>query len=155
MIAGKKFCNKIWNATRFVLLQIGNSQFPISNFQKNFKFQISNFKLTIADKKIVNGLKKTTAEVSGFIEKYEFGQALHKLYDFFWHEYADVYIETAKKQIAQEKLKESTQNILLKIHLDLLKLLHPFLPFITEEIWQSFGGFNNSKSFLIIESWPK
>ena len=119
---------------------------------------------TAADKKILNGLKKITAEVGNLVEKYEFGHALHKLYDFFWHEYADVYIETAKHQMMDEKLKISTQNILLKINTNLLKLLHPFLPFITEEIW---GILNNSDALrgrspdrkrrgklLLIEDWP-
>lgn len=128
MITGKKFANKIWNATRFVL--------------QNVDLKIQNTKLTEADKKILNGLKKTTAEVSSLIEKYEFGHALHKLYDFFWHEYADIYIEVSKKQMNRE--------ILLKVHTDLLKLLHPFLPFITEEIWSSF----NKKNLLLIENWP-
>ncbi len=150
MLTGKKFCNKIWNASRFVLLQIGNSQFSILNFQKNSKFKIQNSKLTIVDKKILSGLKKTTAEVGNLIEKYKFGQALHKLYDFFWHEYANIYIETAKKQLANNKLKSSTQNVLLKVHIDLLKLLHPFLPFITEEIWEAF----NKKNLLLVENWP-
>ena len=75
---------------------------------------------------------------------------IHKFYDFFWHEYADIYIETAKKQLADKNLKASTQNILMTIHMDLLKLLHPFLPFITEEIWSAF----NKKNLLLIESWP-
>lgn len=95
------------------------------------------------DKKILNGLKKTTVEVGNLIEKYEFGKALHKLYDFFWHEYADIYIETSKKQM--------NRKILLKVHTDLLKLLHPFMPFITEEIWGAF----NKKKLLLIEPWPK
>ena len=154
IFAGKKFCNKIWNATRFVLMaQNGKSEI------RNLKFEI-NTKLTEADKKILKDLGKIIKEVGNGIEKYEFGHALHKLYDFFWHEYADIYIETAKKQMTDEKLspsgrspkgrKTSTQNVLWRIHTDLLKLLHPFLPFITEEIWGVF----NKKTLLIIENWP-
>ncbi|MDP3004095.1 MAG: valine--tRNA ligase [Candidatus Azambacteria bacterium] len=132
ILAGKKFCNKIWNASRFVL-QNADSKFKIEN-------------LTPADKKILLGLKKLQKDVGKFIEKYEFGKALHCLYEFFWHQYADIYIETAKKQPA---------NVLLYVHLNLLKLLHPFLPFITEELWKSFSKFNGSKKLLLIENWPK
>jgi len=155
VLAGKKFCNKIWNASRFVLQNV-NLKLKI----KNSKLQLKNKNLTNADKKILNGLKKATKEVSGLIDKYEFGHALHKLYDFFWHEYADIYIETAKHQLRRSEevgapteaseLAKSTQNVLLKVHLRLLKLLHPFLPFITEEIWSAF----NKKKLLLIESWP-
>ncbi len=154
MLAGKKFANKIWNATRFVLqnvnLNIENHPHPLLN-KEGTKGRLKNKNLTEADKKILNGLKKTTSEINNLIEKYEFGHALHKLYDFFWHKYADFYIEIAKKQLADSKLKSSTQNILFKIHTDLLKLLHPFLPFITEEIWGAF----NKKNLLLIERWPK
>lgn len=146
VLTGKKFCNKIWNATRFVLM---NKPWPI-NTDLVRRLTQKNKNLTAADKKIINGLKEIKLEICNLIEKYEFGKALHNLYDFFWHEYADVYIETAKNQMADEKLKISTKNILLKIHLDLLKLLHPFLPFITEEIWSAF----NKKNLLLIEDWP-
>ncbi|KKS44056.1 hypothetical protein A2567_02455 [Candidatus Azambacteria bacterium RIFOXYD1_FULL_42_11] len=143
MITGKKFANKIWNATRFVLMaQNGKFEIRNSKFEKNSKLKIKNSKLTEADKKILNGLKKTTAEVNNLIEKYEFGKALHLLYDFFWHEYADVYIEAVKKQLNRE--------VILKVHIDLLKLLHPFMPFITEELWGMF----DKKGLLIIEKWP-
>jgi valyl-tRNA synthetase len=152
MLTGKKFCNKIWNASRFVLMAqngISNSKFLISKQILNPKSQ------TEADKKILNGLKKITLEVSSSIEKYEFGKALHKIYDFFWHKYADVYIETVKNQLINKKIKTQTQKVLLKVHSDMLKLLHPFLPFITEEIWQSFNKLNKSKKLLLIENWPE
>ena len=146
MTTGKKFCNKIWNASRFVLM---NKSSQINADLKR-RFTQKNNNLTAADKKILKSLKKTIKDVGSSIEKYEFGKALHKLYDFFWHEYADIYIEIAKKQLTDEKLKASTKSILLKVHLDLLKLLHPFLPFITEEIWNLF----NKKNLLLVENWP-
>mgnify|MGYP001589925027 CR=1 FL=1 len=149
VLAGKKFCNKIWNATRFVLQNVKSK---IKN-QKS-KLQAKNQNLTEADKKILGGLKKTRKEADALIEKYEFGRALHLLYDFFWHEYADIYIETAKRQMADKKLKGATQAVLVKVHSDLLKMLHPFLPFITEELWGAFGGFSGSKNLLLVESWP-
>ena len=146
ILAGKKFCNKIWNASRFVLQNTN----PKIKSQKS-KVQFKNTKLTSADKKILLGLKKLQKEIGNRMEKYEFGKALHRLYDFFWHQYADIYIETAKNQLADKKLKIQTQNVLLYVHLNLLKLLHPFLPFITEEIWLAF----NNKNLMMIENWPK
>ncbi|MBI2635497.1 MAG: valine--tRNA ligase [Parcubacteria group bacterium] len=178
MLTGKKFCNKIWNATRFVKQNVNSKIPPTPRLRRASK----NQNLTEADKKILSGLKKTIVEVGNRIEKYEFGQALHKLYDFFWHEYADIYIETAKKQLrrseevgaptkaselADEKARQQTQEVLIKVHEDLLKLLHPFLPFLTEEIW---GILNNSDAPqsggrspdrkrrgkpIMIEEWPK
>ena len=145
MMTGKKFCNKIWNASRFVL----------QNVNSNLKYKISNIKfknknLTEADRKIISCLKKTTKEVDGLIEKYEFGKALHKLYDFFWHNFCDIYIEKSKMQIKNIKLTENTNQILHKVLTDSLKLFHPFIPFITEEIWSHF----NKENLLLIENWP-
>src|SRR3989344_1330180 len=84
---------------------------------------------------------KTKKEVTRLIDKYEFGQALHLLYDFFWHEFCDVYLETSKKEPSVEVLRH--------VLCESLKLLHPFMPFITEAIWKHFGA-----KPLIIEKWP-
>ena len=149
LIAGKKFCNKLWNASRFVLQQIGipNSQFPISNKISNFK------KLTKADKIILRELRKTIKEVDKNIEKFQFGQALQALYDFFWHEFCDVYLEASKAQLTDPKRKEQTRRILLHVLANSLKLLHPFTPFITEEIYSHLPI--KDKTMLIVENWPK
>lgn len=128
VVAGRKFCNKIWNASRFVLQQSGKSQPKNQN-----------------DKKILAELKKTAKEVDRRIEKYEFGQALHVLYDFFWHSFCDRYLEESKKSLNPE--------VLAHVLFTSLKLLHPFLPFITEKIWQELPIKN--KNLLMIESWPK
>ena len=128
VIAGKKFCNKIWNAARFVLQN--------KNLNTNKK--------TPADKKILAQLQKTQKDVPKLIDKYDFGQALHILYDFFWHDFCDVYLEESKKnpnpEVLSHVLKES------------LKLSHPFMPFITEKIW---GEMPDSKNLLIIERWSR
>lgn len=145
-LTGKKFCNKIWNASRFVLQQI-----EISNLQFSIFNKISNIKpKTNADKKILKDLEKIVKEIGSKIEKYEFGKALHKLYNFFWHDFCDIYIEKSKIQINNDKLSEDTKLILSKILMDSLKLLHPFMPFITEEIWSQFD-----KDLLLIQTWPK
>ncbi|MBI2122250.1 MAG: class I tRNA ligase family protein [Candidatus Sungbacteria bacterium] len=148
VVAGKKFANKIWNASRFVLLQIPNSKFQTPN-----KSQIPNSKFqTSADKKILKQLEKTKKDVSKSIDKYEFGQALHALYEFYWHEFCDVYIETAKSQITNHKSQAATENILLYVLIESLKLLHPFMPFVTEEIWSHLPL--KDKKLLLVENWP-
>ena len=105
---------------------------------------------TPENKEILEKLNKTIISISGDIENYDFGQALHTLYDFVWHEYADKYIEYAKTKDSEE-----TKEILLSSLLIILKLLHPFMPFITEEIWSMISDNSDGKKMLIIEEWPK
>jgi valyl-tRNA synthetase len=159
ILMGKKFCNKIWNATRFILLQIPNVKFQMSN--KLLK--IPNSKLTKADKKILNQLKKTIKSVNQDLENFRFGQAAHTLYNFFWHNFCDQYIEEAKKQIKKEVENNGDRNhfppsktkrVLLYVLFNSLKLLHPFLPFITEKIYQKLPSKGKKKS-IMIEKWPK
>lgn len=144
MIMGKKFCNKIWNASRFVLSQNPNVKLQILN-----KLQIPNPKFTNADKKILKQLNKTTKSVNNDLENFRFGKATHTLYNFFWHDFCDVYIEASKKQNNKE-----AQKILLYVLSSSLKLLHPFIPFITEEIYQKLP-IKDKKKCLMIEEWPK
>jgi valyl-tRNA synthetase len=144
ILMGKKFCNKIWNASRFVIGQIGitNNQFPISKPKSN--------KLTPADKRILKQLNNIVKATDKNIEAFEFGKVAHSLYDFFWHDFCDVYIEKAKNQ----KDKKQTQKVLMFVLKNSLILLHPFIPFITEEIYQTLPIKNKKKS-LMIENWPK
>jgi len=145
ILMGKKFCNKIWNASRFVLMQI-----PSSELQIKGKFQISNSKLTVADKKILKTLEKTVKSTDKDLETFQFGKAARALYTFFWHDFCDIYIEKSKSQ----KDKKNSQKILLYVLLNSLKLLHPFIPFLTEEIYQKLP-IKNKKECLMVEDWPK
>lgn len=148
IVMGKKFCNKIWNASRFVLGQIEISNFPA--LPAGRQFPISKPKpRTDADKKILKQLEKTIKSVNGDLEKFRFGKVAHALYDFFWHDFCDIYIETSKQQN-----DEKTQTILLYVLASSLKLLHPFIPFITEEIYQKLP-IKNKKQSLMIENWPR
>ena len=148
ILMGKKFCNKIWNASRFVLGQIGNFQFSISNFQSNSNSQFKKNKLTTADKKILKALEKTTRSVNKDLKNFKFGKAAHSLYDFFWHDFCDRYIEQSKK-----RQDGKTKQVLFYILLNSLKLLHPFMPFLTEEIYQQLPA-KNKKICLMAEEWP-
>jgi valyl-tRNA synthetase len=144
---GKKFCNKIWNASRFVCGQISNSNFaPGARFSTWCKIQ--NSKLTIADKKILKQLNKTIKSIDKDLDNFEFGKSAHTIYDFFWHDFCDTYIETAKNQKSEE-----TKKILFFVLLNSLKILHPFMPFVTEELYQSLP-IKNKKQCLMIEEWP-
>ncbi len=146
--AGKKFCNKVWNASRFVLLQIKNNKINLSSKLKP---------QTLADKKILKELKETIRKTNKRLERFEFGKALQEIYHFFWGKFCDIYIEKAKVQIQNSKTKkekERTQKILLFVLLNSLLLLHPFLPFITERIYQILPLKNKKKSILL-EEWPK
>lgn len=148
LLAGKKFLNKIWNASRFVLERIKDSGLEMAADLK-----LPANKLTAADAKILKKLAVTLQNTDKNIEKYNFGQALHDLYEFFWHDFCDAYLEAAKKQLDDPKLKLQTQKILLHVLQTSLKLLHPFIPFVTEEVWSALPF--AQKQMLIIASWPK
>ena len=85
------------------------------------------------------------------MENFRLHEAAQEIYQFTWHEFADIYIETSKAQLADEQQKANTQQILNHSIIQILKLLHPFMPFVTEEIWGKLG----QKDLLIINSWPK
>ncbi len=138
IVMGRKFCNKLWNASRFVLMQ--NVGGETSNIKPKAK--------TEADKKILTSLQKTISLTNKGLENFDFGKVAHTIYDFFWHDFCDEYIEKAKAQ----KNKE-TQQILLYVLSTSLKLLHPIIPFITEEIYQKLPP--DHKKALIIEEWPR
>lgn len=152
IIMGKKFCNKIWNASRFVMQQAPNLKF------KNLRI-ISQYKnLTLADKKIIKALNKTIKAVDKDLDNFHFGQASHKLYDFFWHDFCDKYIEEFKKQKqphgeSQTTAKLQSQKVLFYVLVTSLKLLHPFIPFATEEIYQNLP-IKKKMKYLMIEEWP-
>jgi len=149
MVSGGKFCNKIWNAAKFVLGQLGDGK-------KLYSAIIKPVATTKADREILKGMDKIIATTEKRINKYEFGHAIRDLYEFFWHEFCDVYIEAAKVQNNDPKNKsdaDGTRAVLMYVLANSLKLLHPFMPFITEEIY-SFLPLKAKKD-LIVESWPK
>lgn len=140
IVMGKKFANKIWNASRFALGLIADSQVKDGLPRHD--------KLSTADKKILKQLETTTKKLTKDLGKFHFGQAAHLLYDFFWHDFCDKYIEVAKKQNGPQ-----TNQVLAYVLLNSLKLLHPFMPFVTEAIYQKLPF--REKDCLMIEEWPK
>ncbi len=138
VIAGKKMANKVWNAGRFIIGKIQDSKFKIHKDEP---------KATIEEnKKIMAQFKEAKKTVEHYLEKYELGQALHALYDFFWHDFCDAYLEWTKKNESHE-----TQAMLEYIFTGLLKLLHPFMPFVTEELYQKLSL--KEKKLLLVEPW--
>ena len=123
---GRNFANKIWNASRFVLMNLEGVD--------NKSVDMSD--LTIADKWILHRLNRTAKEVNENIKNYRIGETAHTLYDFFWNEYCDWYVEIAKIQLQDASQKANTQRVLRYV-LDMsLRMLHPIMPHITEAIWQ-------------------
>lgn len=123
---GRNFANKIWNASRFVLMNLDG----VDN--KDIDFD----NLTIADKWILDKLNSTAKEVNENIKEFRIGEVAHILYDFFWNSYCDWYVEIAKIQLQDADLKANTQRVLRYV-LDMsLRMLHPIMPHITERVWQ-------------------
>ena len=142
--AMRNFANKIWNASRYVLmnLKIEKNELPAMN------------ELELADKWILSKLNTLIAEVTENLDKYELGIAVQKVYDFIWDSYCDWYIELTKARLysADEASKTVAQKVLLYVLDQFLKLLHPFMPFLTEEIWQAIPHEGDS---IMVQSWPK
>ncbi len=153
IVMGKKFCNKIWNATRFVLIQVQTA----SRKPQNYSLKLKTKSLASSDKKILKALDKTIKVVNKNLNNFEFGKVTHILYDFFWHDFCDKYIESAKLKVQNaknKKEKEQAIRVLLYVLVTSLKLLHPFIPFITEEIYQTLP-IKNKQKCLMVETWPK
>jgi valyl-tRNA synthetase len=131
----RNFTNKLWNISRYILM---NFEFRILNFELNDK------KLTLADKWILSGLNNLILETTNHLDKYEFSLAGEKIRTFVWDDFADWYIEICK-------IEKDKDEILFYVLTTVLKLLHPFMPFVTEEIWSKI----NTEKLLMITKWPE
>ena len=141
--ANRNFCNKLWNASRFVFMNVEDDV-------KN----INDVELQIEDKWIISSLNDVIDEVSTNLNKYEIGIAAEKIYDFTWNVFCDWYIELVKPRLYGDDsiLKESAISVLIYTLTNVIKLLHPFMPYITEEIYSYLP---NKNDMLINETWPK
>ena len=131
----RNFCNKIWNAARYVLMNCENEDCGTQND--------STVELSLADRWIISKLQETTAEVTRAVANYRFDMASQALYEFIWNEYCDWYLELSKSVLwdddASHEAKRGTRQTLIRVLEIWLRMLHPMMPFITEEIWQSVG----------------
>ncbi len=142
--SSRNFANKIWNASRFVLMNL--------DIRENKLPALS--KLTLEDKWIVSRYNTLVKEVTDNLEKFELGIAVQKLYDFIWDEFCDWYIELVKPRLYDQESNSrlQAQYVLTYVLSNTLKLLHPFMPFITEEIWQHLPHEGPS---IVISQWPE
>ena len=140
--AMRNFCNKIWNASRFVMMNLTVDDCRLPD------------KLETEDKWILSKLNQVIKEVCDNMDSFELGIAAGKIYDFIWDSYCDWYIELTKPRLNGEDAaaKESAQRVLLYVLTEILKLLHPFMPFITEEIWQALP---HEGEALMIAEYPR
>ena len=140
----RNFANKIWNASRFVLMNLNEYE----------KVNVEKDELTLVDRWIISRLNQTVKEVTKLLEIYDSGEAAKKLYEFIWDEFCDWYIELAKPRLfrpANSREKLVVQNVLHEVLINILRLLHPFMPFITEEIYQYLPGANKT---IMLDTWP-
>ncbi len=145
--ANRNFCNKIWNATRFV----------VSNMGTAFEFGASTWNLSglaIPDRWILSRHHRLVAEVTRLMNEYNFGEAGRQLYDFFWSEFADWYIEIAKIRLygTDARAQATVRRVLVYVLERTLRLLHPFIPFVTEAAWQHLP---HEGEALIVRKWPQ
>jgi len=144
--AAKKFANKLWNMARFIEMKrndvsVAQEFIKIANL-KDLKIE----EMHDNDKEWIKKGNELTKEVSRYIDSYQFNLAAERLYEFAWHEFADIYIEDVKNRINEQSLAALTSLFITQ-----LKLLHPFMPFITEEIYQKLGG----EGSIMISKWPQ
>ena len=141
--ASRNFANKLWNAARFILMNLGEDE----------KAPHIPDELALEDKWILSLFNTLTKEVTDNLDKFELGIAVQKLYDFIWDVFCDWYIEISKIRLnsGDEKAAQTARDMLVYIMSNTLKLLHPFMPFITEEIWQTLP--HNGES-IMISDWP-
>jgi valyl-tRNA synthetase len=152
---GRNFCNKLWNASRFAMMNLEGIE-P-DKFDKD--------KMTITDKWILSRLAKTIADVTKALDEYKYSEPLTQLYKFFWNDFCDWYLEWIKPRMQDEYQKSIAQNVLAFVLDQTLRLLHPFVPFITEGIFQKLNeitpvrqlkGFAEAKKSeaLVVAQWP-
>ncbi|MFQ6031306.1 MAG: valine--tRNA ligase [Candidatus Zixiibacteriota bacterium] len=151
---GRNFANKLWNASKFVMANLKEGYLPTAGIKTDLS------KLKLEDLWILSRLNRTVGEVTNFLENYRFNSAVKTLYDFVWHDFCDWYVEMVKSRFSlpeKDKDRISAQEVAHLVLNHILKLLHPFAPFVTEEIWHHLYEIETSKSdhTLMYEQWPK
>ncbi|HEY6420918.1 MAG TPA: valine--tRNA ligase [Candidatus Binataceae bacterium] len=152
--ASRAFANKIWNAARFVMMNLDGAPQPLKTVE------VKN--LGLAERWILSRLDATIAEVSGAIDRFEFNLAGMAIYQFIWHEFCDWYIELSKEPLkAGGERRDAARYVLVTVFDRMLRLLHPFMPFISEEIWQVIRPYlreedgSSLSPHLVIAKWPE
>ena len=153
---GRNFCNKLWNASRFVMMNLEGVE--ADKFDKE--------KMTVTDRWILSRLGETVAEVTASLEGFKYNEPLTQIYRFFWNDFCDWYLEWAKPRMADDEQRPIAQNVLAFVLDQTLRLLHPFVPFITEGIFQKLNEISPERNLagvaeakksdaLVAGQWPK
>ncbi|MEI6477532.1 MAG: valine--tRNA ligase [bacterium] len=144
LVGGRNFSNKIWNISRFILMQMGDKK---PSDLPNYAELVTGAKAQGGNRRMIAGLETLVKETTEHLEKYRFAQALQGLHSFMWHQLADMYLEEVKGKVDDETLA-----ILWHTLLTCLRLLHPFMPFVTEAIYQQLP---EAEGLLMTQQWPK
>ncbi|MBT3060904.1 MAG: valine--tRNA ligase [Candidatus Thiodiazotropha sp.] len=139
----RNFCNKLWNATRYVMMNVEGEDCGVQGVKSGHSEPAARLERSVADRWIMSRLQKTKQAVAEAIEGYRFDHAAQAIYEFTWNEYCDWYLELSKPVLnddsASAEAKRGTRRTLVRVLENLLRLTHPVMPFITEEIWQRVG----------------
>lgn len=141
--ASRNFANKVWNASRFVVMNLDGKA-----------VELEGRELTLADKWILSRFNEAVKVITGNLDDYDTGNAAQKIYDFAWSEFCDWYIELAKPRLLgdDEESRDTARAVLLHVLIGLLKLLHPFMPFLTDAVYRYLPGTGGS---IMLKSWPE
>ncbi|NCB41822.1 MAG: valine--tRNA ligase [Clostridia bacterium] len=152
--SARNFANKLWNASRFVIMNLRDNE---GNLLPVADASVAEERLCPEDRWIISAVNDSLAEITANMEKFEFALAAQKIYELIWNEYCDWYIELVKSRLygQDEQEKQIARYVLIKVLKDLLKLLHPFMPFITEEIWSFLPKDSDAEPFLMKEALPE
>ncbi|HXF61759.1 MAG TPA: valine--tRNA ligase [Caldilineaceae bacterium] len=157
--ANRNFANKIWNAARFVIMNLQNRELPLADDPDRFNVSYrlpARESLSLADRWILSRLQAVQDDVTRLIESWQLGEAGRQLYEFLWNEVCDWYIEAAKAPLYDGAPDEAqaTAQVLAFVLEHSLRLLHPYMPFVTETIWQNLPGLGDEGRALILARWP-
>jgi len=154
----RNFANKVWNASRFVLLRLTEGDLKTGEIGSgeitDLKFDQND--LSPSDARIWKKHQAMVKKITKEIQDFKFSHAGEDLYHYFWHDFADIYIEEAKALLENPTTKETTKKVLFKILRELLVMIHPFMPFVTEAVWQELRKiYPDLKESIMIADWPK
>ena len=157
--ANRNFANKIWNAARFVVMKLQDSELAFDQRDPDRPTYAlpDNAMLSLADRWILSRYESVRRDVSRLIETWQLGEAGRQLYEFLWNEYCDWYIEASKVRLgdADSATARATRQVLAYVLEHSLRLLHPFMPFVTEAIWQNLPGMAGNARSIMVTRWPE